>query len=375
MNESYRILARVAGTLTYQTRKGWSHRAVMTALLSVALLPTSALKQTSADSTARAFNVAVQSVGWQFPVMPYAPGSYANRTFFCCPGGALGRHLGEDVALAEGTPIRAAGPGVIKVYGSATGYGELVVVIEHDLGQPHNFTNAYGDTVNTRYILSIYGHLRASQTRGGQTTGLTENQRVEAGTVIGYVNDDAHNGDGAEHLHLGIRLSDAATAQARDQSWFRGYERATDFGKDYAPASAVIQTLTSRCGGSTPILFAEEGTERAIVLDSVTMLRDPLPVVTQNNLSVDQRTRILLFAANIEMTPGENASTVTAQAEDSQSRVYSLAVEAVELVPGYDCLTQVNLRLADELASAESIWITITLRGQTSNRVLVRIRT
>lgn len=347
-------------------------------LFGVAMLLPSANRPVQPNDAAfvmPSFPNALAAGAFQYPVSPYTPGSYENRTFFCCAGSVNGRHLGEDVALAEGTPIRAIGPGIIKVYGAATGYGELVVVIEHDLGQPHDFVNGYGNTVSTRYILSIYGHLRQSQARGGPATGLFENQSVAAGTIIGYVNDDAHNGDGAEHLHMGIRLSNAATAEANDASWFRGYERTTDFGKDYAAAGVVIASLMNQCGdGTSPVLLTESDLTRAIALDSVTMLRDPLPVATLNNFSADQHTRVMLFAVNASLVAGESISSITAQAEDSQHRIYPLSVEAVEKVPNFDCLTQVNVRLGDELASAGDVLISITVRGSTSNKVLLRIK-
>ena len=182
---------------------------------------------------------------WQYPVNPYVPGSYAHRSFYCCSN----PHLGEDEAQPAGTPVRPIGTGVIKVYRPAQGYGELVVVIEHDLGASYQFKNAKGATVSTRFILSIYGHLRKSEKRDGVETGLNVGETVDSNRIIGYVNDDEHNGDGAEHVHVGIRLSDAATAQAEDSKWFRGYEGA---GKDnsgqgihFAAASEVIATLIS----------------------------------------------------------------------------------------------------------------------------------
>lgn len=179
------------------------------------------------------------SSNWVHPVWPYSAGSYGGRSFFYD-----GNHLGEDEALDEGTPIRAIGPGIIKKYGPAAGYGELVVVIEHDLGRVYSFTNAYGKIVRTRYILSIYGHLRRSRIREGAGLSMKVGDRVTRNTIIGYVNDDLHNGDGAEHLHMGIRLSSAATAMSRDpRKWFRGYEGNTLFGNDFGAGSQVIYIL------------------------------------------------------------------------------------------------------------------------------------
>jgi hypothetical protein len=178
---------------------------------------------------------------WNYPVTPYDPGSYQGRSFFYDTD-----HLGEDEALVEGAPVRAIGTGKIVWYKKASGYGELVAVVEHDLGRSYTFKNAYGTDVKTKKILSIYGHIRPCDKREPPMvcTNLSVGEFVDSNTVIGYINDKDNNGDGREHLHLGIRLSSAAVAKQRDPAaWFRGYERDTTFGTDFTAASTAIQLL------------------------------------------------------------------------------------------------------------------------------------
>ena len=236
---------------------------------------------------------AVEQVeAWTYPIRPYVPGSYAYRVFG-------GRHLGEDVTDPRrgetpgkhGMAVRAMGPGVIEVYRASTGYGQLVVVIEHDLGRPYSFPNYHGTFRTTSKILSIYGHLRSCQDPGDPRTctGLntTSNNRVQEGDIIGYINISADpdcpvnsqraksgkcdpaadsNGDGYEHLHLGIRLTDAATAIARDwRFWFRGYTTPCtpescppDFREDFAPASEVLRIL----GAGTNLIDIQGGPDK-----------------------------------------------------------------------------------------------------------------
>jgi len=124
----------------------------------------------------------------------------------------------------------------------------------------------------------------------------------------------------------------------------------------------------------SPTLLTEENSARAIALDSVTYLRDPLPVVALNNLSQDRRTRLALLGINLDLSPGENASAVTATARDSRSRSYSLKVEFVGKVPQLDWLTQVVVRLPDELSNAGDVRISVSLHGQTSNEVLFNVK-
>ena len=122
-----------------------------------------------------------------------------------------------------------------------------------------------------------------------------------------------------------------------------------------------------------PTLLADENSSRAAAFDSVTLVRDPLPVVTRSNLSFDWRTRLSLFATNLDLLPGEDASAVTASARDSRSRIRSLKVEFVGKIPTLSEVTQVIVRLPDELAQVGDVWISVSLRGQTSNEVLFKI--
>src|SRR5438309_604164 len=100
-------------------------------------------------------------------------------------------------------------------------------------------------------------------------------------------------------------------------------------------------------------------------------MRDPFPLATGYNFSFDQRTRVALFAVGLELIPGEDVSVVTAQAEDVGHQIYPLKVEYVGKVPGYDSLTQVNIRLPDGLLTAGDILVSVSLRGAVSNKAVI----
>ena len=123
-----------------------------------------------------------------------------------------------------------------------------------------------------------------------------------------------------------------------------------------------------------PVLLLEENSNRGVALDSFTLMRDPFPVFNTHNLSADGQTRIMLFAMNVELQPGENSSIVTAQAEDSQQTVYPLIVEYVGSSRTLNWLAQINVRLPDNLANAGTVLISIKVRGLQSNKVLISIR-
>ena len=125
---------------------------------------------------------------------------------------------------------------------------------------------------------------------------------------------------------------------------------------------------------AAPTLLTEGTTNRAIALDSVTFMRDPFPLATINNFSLDQRTRLTLFALGLELLPGEDVSAVTAQAEDIGHKTYPLKVEYVGKVPGFDWLTQVVIRLPDDFVNAGDFLLSVNLRGAVSNKVIIGIR-
>ena len=140
-----------------------------------------------------------------------------------------------------------------------------------------------------------------------------------------------------------------------------------------------VERILVQAQTPAPVLLTEENSSRGIALDSVTRVRDPLPVVALNNFQQgrDPRTRVALFGRNIDLNPGENASAVTVSASDSRSRIFSLKVEFVGQVPNLpnqDKITQVNVRLPDELAQAGDVMISISLHGQTSNEVLFNVQ-
>jgi len=82
----------------------------------------------------------------------------------------------------------------------------------------------------------------------------------------------------------------------------------------------------------------------------------------------------MLFAAGVELQPGETAAIVTAQAEDSQQRTVPLSVEYVGKLVDLNWLTQINLRMSDEVSNLEDIRVSIRVRGVTSNKVLVNLK-
>src|SRR5258708_24645473 len=69
-------------------------------------------------------------------------------------------------------------------------------------------------------------------------------------------------------------------------------------------------------------LVSEETSTRAVAVESVTQTREPFATTSSVSWGSDNRTRIMLFAMGLPA--GENASAVTADAEDATHHVYHL---------------------------------------------------
>ncbi len=123
------------------------------------------------------------------PLAGFEPGSgFGLRTDPI--DGSQKMHKGVDIGAPAGTPITAAGDGIVTWAGERGGYGQLVV-IDH------------GGGVETRY---------AHQSRLDVTPG----QRVAAGEVIGAVGSTGRST--GPHLHFEVRVDGEAVDPA---DWLR----------------------------------------------------------------------------------------------------------------------------------------------------------
>ena len=126
--------------------------------------------------------------------------------------------------------------------------------------------------------------------------------------------------------------------------------------------------------GQTPILLTRENSQRAVALDSVTLMAEPFGIINLNNFSADQRTRVSLFAVNIDLAAGETASVIEAQAEISGGQVVPLTVEHFGAVPNFNWLKQVVVKLPNDIGNAVEIRVTLRVRGAMGNTVIVKVK-
>lgn len=122
-----------------------------------------------------------------------------------------------------------------------------------------------------------------------------------------------------------------------------------------------------------PVLLSEESSTRAISLESVGRTPEPYTPDSTVEWGADRRTRIELFAMNLALQPGEDASALSAGAEDFSGRRYDLRVEYVGPVPGFEWMTSIVVRLGDDMTDMGDVLVWVSYKGMASNRVRVGI--
>jgi hypothetical protein len=124
------------------------------------------------------------------------------------------------------------------------------------------------------------------------------------------------------------------------------------------------------------LILDESGPDpsQAAALDSLLLLRDPFPVHSVAawwTFGPDRNTRVMVFVANLQLSPGETASAVVVNLIDSNSQSYDVAAEdmRLDLITGF---AQITFRLPDTL-SLGACTVKVKAHGQVSNSAIIRI--
>ncbi|HEU4508125.1 MAG TPA: choice-of-anchor Q domain-containing protein [Pyrinomonadaceae bacterium] len=123
-----------------------------------------------------------------------------------------------------------------------------------------------------------------------------------------------------------------------------------------------------------PVLLTEELTDHAIALDLVTLTRDPFSLTNPFNFGDDQRRRVSLFVWRLGLLPSDTVASVAVVARDDEGRTYELPVEALNPVALVPDVSQVVVRLPDNVIGApRDLRLKVTLRGPGSNEAFIKI--
>ncbi|HKR23067.1 MAG TPA: DUF1800 domain-containing protein [Pyrinomonadaceae bacterium] len=152
--------------------------------------------------------------------------------------------------------------------------------------------------------------------------------------------------------------------------------------KRVLPCASFLLFMVLFCGGAIPssaatnkkpILISQATSTRAIALELSTLKAEPFALTSSVNYGPDTRTRICIFAMDLELLSGEGANAFSADVQDGNGKIYPLRVEHVGQVPNFPGITMIVVRLADDLGDAGDVLLRLNLHGMASNRVRVAI--
>ena len=118
-----------------------------------------------------------------------------------------------------------------------------------------------------------------------------------------------------------------------------------------------------------PVLLTDAN--RGLVLHSPLFTREPFAMTTPMNMSTDQRTRVMLFANNVDPT---TRSTWTVTAVASTGAQYQLPIEFAAKGPGADSVTSFIVILPQDPNLHGDLTVTLTVAGLRSNPIVFSIR-
>jgi len=213
--------------------------------------------------------------------------------------------------------------------------------------------------VSAKAIQVTYATANGSASAGSDYVETTNTLVINAGQLEGTisitVNGDTENETNETFL---LNLTEAFQATILD-----GQGTATILNDD--GTTVPLQLLLDE-SGPDPI--------QAAALDSMLLLRDPFPVVNNNsfmNPALDRNTRVMLFVRNLQLGPGEPASSVVVTLVDGNNVSYDLPAEDVRPVQGVD-FAQVVIRLPNALPNGKCI-VEVKAHSQSSNSGTFRI--
>jgi glucose/arabinose dehydrogenase len=271
-------------------------------------------------------------------------------------------------------------PGTGRLFINDVGQDTWEEINDGIAGSNYGWPNSEGPTSNPAFRSPLFAYPHG----GSSITGCA----IAGGTFYNPLNVQFPSSFVGKYFFADlcggwIRTFDPATGTAAD--FASGIVRpvdlkvAADGSLYYLSINQGINAFLSRVqfnGPTTPapVIVTEPNSDSAVALESVWLMRDPFPLIMPFNLSVDGRTRLSLFVMNLDLLPGENASSVTARLEDASLKTYPLTVETVAKVPGFDWLTQVIVRLPNDTPTAQTLLVSVSLRGQTSNKARIRMQ-
>jgi len=123
-----------------------------------------------------------------------------------------------------------------------------------------------------------------------------------------------------------------------------------------------------------PTLLTVPNSDHAVAVELTQFVTGPFPITTTLLSEGRNRTRIIVFATDLGLLPGEDIDAITAEAVDGTGISYPLRVEFVAPLPDLPQVRQIVLRLNRDLDESGEVLVSISVHGLTSNHVRIGIR-
>ena len=121
-----------------------------------------------------------------------------------------------------------------------------------------------------------------------------------------------------------------------------------------------------------PVLLTDSATGRAMVVQSPLLTREPF-AISSFNLATDQRTRVMLFAANVD--PATPTTSVIVTAVSAEGVHYQLPIEYLGAMPGtQSAIVSIVVRLPEDATLHGDLTLSITVGSSHSNNVVFAVR-
>jgi hypothetical protein len=145
-----------------------------------------------------------------------------------------------------------------------------------------------------------------------------------------------------------------------------------------SPNTSTLTIVDNDTITATPpqLILDESGPDpnQVAAFESLLFVRDPFHVQSIANwldLGPDRNTRLIIFAANLQLNQGETASAIVVSLVDANNQTFDVPAEDVRILPNFN-LAQVKFRLPSNLTAGPCM-LTIKVHGQVSNAGIIRI--
>jgi PKD repeat protein len=141
-------------------------------------------------------------------------------------------------------------------------------------------------------------------------------------------------------------------------------------------ASAAVVTITVTAPAMQVFLDPSAAdVNRAAAVDSLLLVKEPFRVLNPSNAlnsASDKNTRVVFFVSNLQLPPGQTASSVVVTLTHQNNQTYDIAAQDLRTVPS-QTFTQVTFRLPDNLPDGTCV-LKVKANGQSSNIGTIRIK-